>query len=118
MGLYTLAALLVSACGDPGFDVTVQVVDSGGTPISDVDVEMDCPPAGLLNYKHHLAFGKTDSAGRVHAARIGEVGLDCWLHAPRYKSDRVNVADCCTKKHPYLGICSRLSTTLHVPTKP
>jgi len=118
-GLFTLVALIVSAC-DPGYDVTVQVVDANDTPIPGVEVELDCPPSGLANHKHHMAFGMTDSAGRVHSKGIGEVKLDCWIHAPGHKSDSVDVSASCSTKHTHslFGRCSRLSTTLHVPTKP
>jgi hypothetical protein len=106
-------ALTALAC-DPGYDVTVQVVDSSGNPVPDVEVQVDCPPGGLQKYKHHMALGATDRTGSVHRSGIGEINLKCWIDAPQEKSDRIDVAAWCKAKHPYLGVCSRLSATLHL----
>ncbi len=110
-------ALGALAC-DPGYDVTVRVVDARGDPVAGADVHLDCPPGRLGGRRHHMEFGTTDKTGSVRDVGIGDVRLDCWLHAPRNDSDRVDVAACCTEKHPYMRLCSELSTVLHVETIP
>lgn len=103
---------------DPGYDIAVEVVDKAGQPISGVQVQLDCPPAGLSRYEHHMALGTTDEKGRCAARGLGEVGLNCWIHAPTRSSKRLAVGASCVEEHPYLSICSRLSATLELPTSP
>jgi hypothetical protein len=109
--IFILVGFMTFAC-DPGFDVKVDVVDSTGNPLPGIAVQLACPPAGLLHYRHHMDFGTTDAKGHTAKSGIGEVKLDCWIHAAVPSSPRVDVRTVCAAPHPYLGLCSRLTATL------
>lgn len=110
-----MVSLVMMSLGcDPGFDVTVQVVTEAGIPVPGVTVQLDCPAAGLANYRHHMDLGMTDARGRVARSGIGEAPVDCWIHAPGHSPTRLDVGAACAERHPYRRLCRRLQATLNL----